>query len=91
MSNTVITRIKEKRRAKARQALWSKAENAWRAEIEKLRVELLEADRREAAAYFRIKDLEAILRKIAEYGPNLTHEWANDVRHIARRALEEEW
>lgn len=91
MTDTIMHRIKEKRRAKTRNALWSKAENEWRAEIERLRTELLETDRREAAAYFRIKDLEATLRKIANHPLEQSYTWFDDVRDIARKALEEEW
>lgn len=93
MSDTILRRIKEKRRAmsqKARTALWAKAEDAWRGEIERLREELKQSIDRETMTYFRMKRMEAALRKIANYHPSVTHGWANDVRHIARRELGED-
>lgn len=42
MDNLILYRIREKRRTKARNRLWSKAENEWRAEIERLRDALRE-------------------------------------------------
>ena len=37
MCNLILYRIREKRRTKARNRFWSRAENEWRAENERLR------------------------------------------------------
>lgn len=88
--NMIAQRLRERRLTRRVDALRSYAENAWRGEIERLRAELKQSIDRETSTYFRAKRMEAALRKIANYGPGVTHGWAQDVRRIARRELGED-
>ena len=91
--------LKRRREARAveraRTDLLRHAENEWRAEIERLRMESKKAMRFDAlmadyeAERAENGRLREALRRIADYHPTITHQWAENVRAIARAALGE--